>query len=489
MKRIQNTINFLIGKISTISSKRKVYAKRTISFIQRKSFTSFFAVLAIFFVLMVLGNLLFSPKIATEQKNEAPKMVKIYKIGSAPEVSYQGKVEKSGVIKIVAQVHGIVSSINVSEGQEVGQGTNILSMSSNYQGGNTFSVQRQLAQTQYSSAKDTFATQGDIIGKQKDLANKNHDNAEILRQITVQSASDTRALVDLNKTIVDSLSGNIQALEQANVSGSNDAAIAQAKQQLLQFQSATVQANSSLRSLELGAASDQPPAQIAVLTHDITVEQLDLQRKALDLNLEVSRLSYNLALVNEANMYPASPFAGTVDKIFVHVGEDVTSGTVLASISGFNQHVEVVVSLPQNIARNISAFQPSTLYVGKKNIQMMPSYISKDATNGVLYSVIYTLDDSFTSSLTDSAFVLVNIPIGVSDTSNFDPFIPLDSVVQTQDEAYVYIVDEKNIARVRKINLGPIQGRYVEVLSGLPKNAQIIIDRNVIEGDKVQVAR
>jgi multidrug efflux pump subunit AcrA (membrane-fusion protein) len=188
-------------------------------------------------------------------------------------------------------------------------------------------------------------------------------------------------------------------------------------------------------------------------------------------------------------MYPASPFGGVVDKIFVKVGENVQSGTMLASISGFDQHAEVVVNVPENVAKNISAFEPSVLTIGNKEISMMPTYVSKDATNGVLYSVIYQLDDSFSPSLTNLSFVKVKLAIGVADTTNIDPFIPLDSVIQTQEESYVFIVDDKNIARVKKIKLGQIQGRYVEVLEGLPNDSQIILDRNVIEGDKVSVIR
>lgn len=480
-------INNLSGKIKNLRT--KFNPKKITLFIQKKPFTSFFAVLAALFVLMLAGNFLFSPKVAPENNKIAPKKVQVYKLGSAPKVTFEGKIEKSGVIKIVAQMGGIVSAINVSEGQNVGSGTNILSLATNYQGGNAMSISRQISQNQYESAKDNYATQGDIIGKQKDLANKNNDNAEILRQIANQSVTDTGALADLDKTIVDSISQNIKNLEDTNVNGSNDAAILQSKQQLAQFQSALVQINSSLRNLELSSASDKPQAQMAQLSHDIAIEQLDLQRKALDLSLEMSRLSYNLALVNEANMFPSTPFTGTVDKIFVHVGDNVTAGTLLASLSGDDQHAEIVVNVPANIAKNMSSFEPSALTIGDDVVEMLPTSVSKDATNGTLYSVIYDISDSFTSQLTNSTYITVNIPIGASNTTNEVPFIPLDSVIQTQEEAFVYVVSKDQKAMVKKITLGQIQGQFVEVTSGLPPESQVILDRNVIEGDKIQVER
>ena len=486
MKLFNKLRKLFLAKLALINAKRKVIFKKTYLFIQRKPFTSFFAVLGIFLLLMIIGNVLFSPTAAVQSNQLAPKQVQIYKLGSAPLVSYQGKVEKSGVIKIIAQTSGIVSAINVSEGQQIDSGTNILSLSTNYSGGNAATISRQIAQDQYQNAQDTYNTQIDVIVKERDNANKNKENADLQKQITTQSATDTQALFDLNKTIVDSINSNIQSLESTNVNGSNDAAILQAKQQLSGFQSAMAQTSSSYQNLQIQASDNA--GTIANNSLDIVLEQLDIQEKALNMSLDISKLSFEMAKVMEANMFPSTPFAGTVNKIFVHIGDNVSSGTPLASITGNNQNAEIVADVPEDIAKNISNFEPSTLYVGNKSIQMLPTFVSKDATNGVFYSVIYDLDNSMAPNLTDATYIDVKIPVGTADTTNIDPFIPLDSILQTQDEAYVYVVDAKNIARVKKISLGQIQGRYVEVLSGLPRDAEIITNRNVIEGDKVSVS-
>lgn len=478
-------------RIKSLSDKLQIVRKivnfkKLLLFIQRKPFTSFFAVLGVFFILMISGNLLFSPKPTPQQNLNASKSVQVYKLGSAPQVSYQGKVEKSGVIKIVAQMAGIVNSINVTEGQQVYQGTNILSLSTNYQGGNVLSISRQIAQTQYNNAKDSYGEQKDLIQRQRDLANAGKDNADQIRDITNQSVTDSQSLANLDQSIVDNLNQNLQTLQNANP---NDPQILITKEQISQFQSAIVQLNGSIRNLQYQGDSSKPPANLAATQQDIALKQLDLQQKSLDMTLELSRLQYNLALVTEANMYPSSPFAGIVDRILVHVGENVSSGDTLANISGSTQHIEIVVNAPENIAKNVSRIEPSILTIGDRNIEMIPFYVSQDATNGTLYSIIYQLNDSLASKLTDAVYVNVNMPVGTGDTSNEVPFIPLDSVVQTQEEAFVYVVDKKMIARVKKISLGQIQGKFVEVLNGLPYDSQVILNRNVIEGDKVQIVQ
>lgn len=484
MKKFNKLRKFFLAKLHFINKKRKEIFKKTFVFTQKKPFSAFFSVLAVFLILMIIGNLLFSPKPEPEKNQTTPKNVQIYKLGSAPEISYQGKVEKSGVVKIIAQSAGIVSNINVYEGQEIAAGTNIAFISTNYTGGSVATIARQIAADQYQNIKDTYDTQKDVIVKQREIADKNKENADLLRQITSQSAVDTQAVADLDNTIVNSILNNIQSLEASNIGGSNDTAILQAKQSLSQFQAVLAQTNASFKSLQIQTNSNSNDS--SGLAYQIALKQLDIQEKGLITSLDVSRLSYNMALVNEATMFPSAPFAGTVNKIFVHVGDNVSSGTVLASITGNSQHVEIVVDVPGDIAKNISNFEPSTLLINNKSISMLPTFISKDATDGVLYSVIYNLDDSLAQSLTDATYVNVRIPIGVADTTNVDPFIPLDSIIQTQEEAFVFVVNN-SIARAKKITLGQIQGRYVEILSGLPVNAEIILDRNVIEGDRVEV--
>lgn len=466
--------------ISLINKIRRTIVKKAYLFTQSHPFRAFFTVLGIFLILMILGNVVFGPKPSKTTEVAAAKEVHIFQIGKAPKITYQGKVEKSGVVKIVAQMPGIVSGVNVSEGQQVGMGTNIVSLATNYSGGNVMSVSRELASVQYQNAKDTYDTQKDIISKQRAVADKSRDNGSLMRDIANTSSSSTSDLIALDQQIVDSLQASVDSAPDAATKLQAQSALAQAKSGLIQLQS-------SYQSLQIQTNSNS--VDLANLSHDLAVKQLDLQERALQTGLSVASLQLRMAQINEASMYPSSPFAGTVDRVFVNVGDNVNPGTVLAQISGASQHVKVVVNVPEKIARNISQVEPSVLHVNGKSVEAYPDYVSLDATAGTLYSVVYDLEDAPPAGITDASFVEVEIPVGTPDASNLDPFVPLDSVIQTQEEAQVFIADSKNIARAKKVTLGDIQGRFVEVLSGLPENATIILDRNVIEGDKIKVIR
>src|SRR4029078_10240228 len=111
---------------------------------------------------------------------------------------------------------------------------------------------------------------------------------------------------------------------------------------------------------------------------------------------------------------------------------------------------------------------------------------SSNATDGQLYAIFFHLPDSLSSSLTDGEFINVSVPLSTQDTTSSVPYVPLDSVYQTQENSYVFVV-EKGKAATRVVTLGQVFGDYVQVEKGLHENDQIITNRNVLTGEKVKV--
>ena len=233
-KFIKSTVERFVKAFKNIlsASKQRVspFYKRFMIFAKTKPVVAFLMLLTLLFSLIVLSNLINRP-IPQDQGAKLPvKEVSVYTIGSSPKIKVQAQVEKSGVIKIVSLGNGVVQGINVFVGQQIYRGTNIVSLSTNYQGGNAFSLQRQLAQIQYTNVLDTYQTQKDLIGKQKEIANKNDENSDELRNISRQSLDQTRGLISLNKDILNTLSFNQSQYEATNSGGLNDALILQMKQ-------------------------------------------------------------------------------------------------------------------------------------------------------------------------------------------------------------------------------------------------------------------
>ena len=432
----------------------------------------------VFFLLLVL---LFAGKLLQKAPEDKPKAevvksVRVYNIGESPKATFQAKIEKTGVVKIIAQSGGIVQNVSVQEGQKVGRGQQLISLSSNYQGGNAGALQRQIAQTQYQNVLDTYDQQKDLLQKQRDVANATNENNQKLRDISGKSNDETKSLISSNQTLLDGLNAALSAdPTNATIAG-----------QVNTLQGAVNQLRGSQRSLEYQASGDNPPAKLGNLQKDITQEQLDVQEKALAMNRELSRLQLSLAYVNEATMYPASPFAGTVQRVYVHPGDFVSPGTLLAVIASPDVKTTVVLTIPRQIAEIISTGDPSELLIGNKKIALIPYYVSSEATDGTLYSVLYDVPPEEQISVANGEYISVNVPVGTTQTSAAAPFVPIDAVYQTQEDAFVLVV-KNNKAETKIVKLGEVFSDYVEVVSGLGSGDRVILDRNVVAGDKVKV--
>lgn len=476
-------IKTLSPRVTSANKKRKVYTGKFVNFSRRKPLTSFGVILVILLALIIVSNVLTSPKPKAEETTLPTKNVEVYTIGESPKITVQAVVEKSGVVKVVALGGGVVQKINVEPGQEVSRGTNLVSMSTNYQGGNVFSAQRQLAQVQYKSVLDTYNTQKDLINKQKELANKSDENADELRRISNDSLSSTRSLISLNNEML-SAAEAAQAQAEAN---NDPQAVAQAKSLRAQLMSANLQLETGLRNSEFSGSDTNPQAELSDISKDIAIKQLDLQQKALDLNKEVSRISVVIAQINEALMYPSAPFSGKVERIYVKEGQVVSPGTPLVQISGNSQSLIAVALLSREMSQGISKAVPSTLRFGKEEFSAVPFYVSTEATDGNLYSAQFSIPEEFSSEVADKGYITIEMPIDFPNTGSTVPFIPIDAVFQTQDQAFVFTA-VKGKAKSTKVILGEVVGRYVEIKNGLGAEDRVILNRNVINGDPVKIS-
>lgn len=474
----------VIDRTAPIKERSKKYYVRLVKNLEKRPLGSFFAILLVLFALIAIGKFLDKPEITEEQAKE-PILVEIYSIGSAPRITVPAQIEKEGVVQIEAQTSGIVHKINVKDGQSVKKGQNLISLASNYQGANAASVSRQLAGIGVQTAQETFNAQKDIVAAQRELAEKSDSNQDELRSIADKSIDETRSLVSLNESILTSIENDIRNLEATNVGGANDALILQSKQLRSQFLSATIQARSALRNTELQADEDKPPTQLSNLQREIAIKQLDLQEKTLKLSVDSANLQLKLAQINESTFFPASPFGGSVEKVHVRVGQQVSPGTLLVTISQKDKSQTAVAYVPKNIASQVSKLNSSILTVENKHYEVLPLYISQEAVKGQLYAIIYEIPDEAKSQLTDKGFIDVEVPIGYSWASVSTPYIPLDAVHQTQDVATVFVVKNER-AEGKAVTLGQVQGNFIEVTAGLEDNDIVIVNRNIVSGDPVK---
>lgn len=475
---------------STFKNRAQIVRKRAVAFIDQRPLLSFFGLLGFLFLLIVLSSFLRQPPAAEEATVAEPKAVSVYSSAEVPTMTFSAKIEKSGVINIYAQSPGIVQSIKLKEGSRVSRGGTLVGLSTNYQGGNVSSLSRQIAQKNFEFASENFDAQKEIIAKQRELALKGDIQADELRSINRQSLDDTRSLISLNEEILRRLDEQIAFLQATNVNGNNNASILGALQGKAGAQSGLTQLRSGLRMSEYQSSDSNTSAQMGDLSKDVAVKQLDLQEKSLTLAKDISEINLKLARVSESLMYPAAPCAGVVERIHVKIGQSVAPGTLIATIKADAGENSAMVFVNREVAQQISRSEPSKLVAGEKTLELLPRYISTEATEGSLYSVMYDIPREFGTALTNAELVKIQVPVGAKTLTHAGVTIPLDAVYQTQDKAYVSVVvqdGEELKAKTVEVELGAVSGASVEVRAGLKPEDKIITSRNVQDGDRVRV--
>jgi multidrug efflux pump subunit AcrA (membrane-fusion protein) len=405
---------------------------------------------------------------------------------------FSAKIEKSGVISIYAQSQGIVQKVKVTEGQAVKRGTVLVALSTNYQGGNIASLSRQIAQKNYDFNVQNYDAQKDVIAKQKDLANKVNTQASELRSITRQSLDETRGLISLNQDIIGRIDEEIKSInDMCGCSGPENLEMISYLQAKAMAQSSLNQLQASLRSADYQSNDSSTGAQISNLTRDLAIKQLELQEKSLTLTKDVSELNVKLARVSESLMYPAAPFPGTVERVFVNPGESVSPGTLLATLKANKGENTAIVLVTREVSKQIARTEPSYLTAGDQQLKLYPRYISTEATEGNLYSVMYDIPAESASLLTNTELLKIQIPVGNKAISANHVVVPLDAIYQTQDKAYVSVIRKneagQTIAKTVEVTLGEVSGSFVQVTAGLNAEDQVITSRNVQDGDVVKL--
>lgn len=444
---------------------------------------AFVAALLILLLVIVAGNVLTSLSKEEADAVVTVREVQAFSTSDSPSVRLQARVDDSGVVEVVALSGGVVNSIPVHEGQEIGRGTVVVNLSSNYNGASIPGLGAQVAKTQYKNVTDTYDNQKDIIGKQREIANKSDESAEEMRKINQSSLNDTRSLLTQNQNLMTTLNAQLEALE---ASGGDPAAIFQIQQAQAQLQGGINQMQSTVRTLEYQTNTDNAPDELSTLQRDMTLRQLDVQERTLEMNRDVSKLQYQIAAVTASLLHPTSPFAGTVEKIHVRVGQNVAPGTVLATILAEEEDVTLALSVPKAFALSVSQLEPALFTSGKNTYSLPPVHISGVATDGTLFMIRYEVPAEALGSVRGTEYVALEVPIAYGEHQTRGTFVPIDAVYVAQDGSYVNVVRD-GVVHAQEIVVGSVFGEYVEVLSGLPGNTQIILDRNVVSGERVTV--
>ncbi|MCW5829734.1 MAG: efflux RND transporter periplasmic adaptor subunit [Deltaproteobacteria bacterium] len=226
--------------------------------------------------------------------------------------------------------------------------------------------------------------------------------------------------------------------------------------------------------------------QAAKTALDVAEQELSAARslvEQLSAQIEMDRVNLSRGVIR-------APFDGVIVSLDMDPGETAIVGTRLVRIVN-NEDVYVeapidesdlgLLKLGQDVRVTFDAF-PKETFTGKLSFISPSVTIDSTAVRTVAVRVIL---DSVTGRMRDGMSADVEI---IVEKLEAVPFVPTQAVIATADETYVYVVENKRVAK-RVIQPGISNWDRTEVRSGLGDSDHVImaIDRREIsEGNRVK---
>lgn len=213
------------------------------------------------------------------------------------------------------------------------------------------------------------------------------------------------------------------------------------------------------------------------------IDNLKIELERLRLNREMTRLDVTIANASDAILRPKSLVSGTVEFIGVRGGENISAGTLIATIRGKKSIDTLTASLPNGVARFINPNGVATLILNNERLTLSQGYVSQSENSLGLRTLTFPLSSEIASKLTESEFVSILLPL----KNNGDQFfVPIDAILSHADGNSVIVLGENNTAVKKDIILGETIGSFVSVTSGLTSTDEVVLNRGVVPGETVE---
>ncbi len=219
---------------------------------------------------------------------------------------------------------------------------------------------------------------------------------------------------------------------------------------------------------------------------DIALNGLKKERANRNVSLANARLNYQLSTISDAVLKPKTLQNGFVQSISVRTGQYVAPGQVVATIStpGGGSFVDAFVA--SDVAPFIDMTKEARITLKNgQTLNILPEYFSASEDELGMFMIRFMIPSDALNQISASENPLVSLPLRFSHEQVF--LAPLDAIFQNNTASTVLLMrDGKAVSQ--EVTLGSIHGNFVEVISGINQDDQIILNRFVLAGDAVEIS-
>jgi len=239
-------------------------------------------------------------------------------------------------------------------------------------------------------------------------------------------------------------------------------------------------------------ASDYNRYKLLYEQQAISKQQLDSAQtklKVAEKDLSSGYATLSTAQEQLTNGIVTAPVSGVVANKTAVIGQVVSAGLSLMTVENINQ-VYAVVNVEQKDMGRLSSQMPAQVTVDAYPGQIFSGVV--DVINPVaaasnrMFRVKIKLDN-IDQRLKPGMFVKVGIVLGAETKSLF---VPQKAIFQKQGLYYVYVINNDKVEK-QPIEVGPINGDYIEVKTGVQEKTKIAVSNinTLKDGDTILVTK
>ena len=300
-------------------------------------------------------------------------------------------------------------------------------------------------------------------------------------------------------TDVISLTGSVEALDDATLSSQTDGPVTMLRDLGTRVQEGDIVAEIDAEEAE--AAVEQARARYELaqdrferqqpLYRDSVISALEFEQVRSERNQARAALSQAETRLDNAQV--EAPFAGTIEERFIEKGEQAAPGARIARLVN-TRRVKVTAGIPERYANDIQVGTPVQLDFRRYGAGVRTAEVT--FVGGTIDPESRTFSIEATVSNDDGTLkpemgVNLRVTRAVLDSAIA---IPRSAVLRDETGTQAYVVDRTDsvaVARNRALTLGPSSEGLVVVESGLSANDELIIvgQNNVAPGTPLEIAQ
>ncbi len=182
-----------------------------------------------------------------------------------------------------------------------------------------------------------------------------------------------------------------------------------------------------------------------------------------------------------------APISGVIVSKNVSLGDSVSTGAVLATISQ-NSQLKIQFFVDQQQFSHFSLGLPVSLIDNNNETSLAKITNISPQADSTTKKFLIEAAPAEKNKLLSGTVINVSLDVTENPQKAGDILLPLSAITVGQNESYLFVVDN---GKAKKINvqIDNISGEIAEVNLGLPENTQIIISGNksLKDGDVVEV--